>query len=258
MILQYLENYLIEGTRFNFLKPDSFKYNGITQVGVGMVGDTAVCRDSSNITFTTDGSIYDLTLLTTIRYEPILTDTGEIAYTVENDYIIPFFTDEEGTKTKLTNDVMSSDIGKEVIKALKDEPALVSINREFDVSNNDPSKSDEKYATTGKGKPISKINMTYYLLKNVFIDNFTKIHMGILHPQIFTSDYSLFYKNLRYELESITFVAKPDYDGDTRRANLYRRWWKDMGSQIGNVVNIEEEETPEGISFEILFNNTIL
>jgi len=258
MIINYLEEYLIEGTRFNFTKPDSFNYNGITQIGVGMIGDTAVCRDTSSITFSTDDTTYDLTLLTTIRYEPILTDTGEIGFTVENDYIIPFFTDENGEKTKLTNDVMSSDIGKEVIKALNEEPVLVSVNREFDVSSEDPSNTGEKYATTGKGKPIPKINMTYYLLRKVFLDNFTKIHMGTLHPQIFTSQYSSFYKHIKYELESITFVAKPDYEGDTRRANIYRRWWKDMGSKMGNVSGFEEEDTPDGVSFEVLFNNTLL
>ena len=257
MVQDYLLEFLTEG-RFEFTKPEGFKYNGIKQVGVGMVGDSAMARDTSSITFTTDGTSYDLTLLTSITYEPVLTETGEIQFHVKNDYIYPVFIDEQGKETELTNSVMSSDIGKEVIQGLADQPALVSVNREFDVSEGDPSKSDEKFATTGKGKPIPKINMTYFLLRKVFLDKFKSMHLTKLHPQIFKPEFSEFYNNIKYELESITFVAKPDFKGDTRRANLYNRWWKAMGSEMGTISGIDTENTSDGIAFEVMFNNTNL
>jgi len=259
MILQYLleELEMQQTSRYAFTQPEQFSPVKIKQIGVGVVGDDAVSRDTSEIEFTSGETQYTMRLLTTIRYEPVLTDTGEIQYDVQNDFIIPYFVNEDGEKIELTNEVMKSDIGKEVINGLKDTPAFVSINREFDVSSNDPSKSKEQFATTGKGKPITIINTTYFLLKNVFIDGFKK-HIQQLNRENFNSQYAVFANNIKYELETITFVAKPDYEGDVRRANLYRKWWQAMGNKVGHVVGIDEEPTADGVSFEVSFADTQL
>jgi len=259
MILQYLieELEMQQTSRYAFTQPEQFSPVKIKQIGVGVIGDDAVSRDTSEIDFTSGDTQYTMRLLTTIRYEPVLTDTGEIQYDVENEFIIPYFVNEDGERIELTNDIMKSDIGKEVINGLKDTPAFVSINREFDVAANDPTKSKEQFATTGKGKPITIINTTYFLLKNVFIDGFKK-HIQTLSRENFNSAYTVFYNHIKYELENVTFVAKPDYEGDVRRANLYRKWWQAMGSQVGNVVGIDEEPTDDGISFEVSFTDTPL
>lgn len=252
-ILEYLTETLLYEGRFGFQKPDSYRYNGISRLGVGKVGDTAISRDTSTISFSIDDRDYILKLLTTVKYEPVLTDNGEIQYEVENDFIIPYFVDENGDKTQLSNDVLNGELYTEVKNALTDQPALVSINREFDAVN-----SDEKFKTTNAGKPIKKINTTYYVLKNIFIDKFATLHLPLLQQHTFESKYSKFVSNIKYELESITLVAKEDFEGDTRRANLYRRWWKANGSEIGNIIGVDEEQTPDGISFEINFSNTML
>lgn len=259
MILDYLieELEMQQTSRYSFTRPEQFSPVKIKQIGVGIVGEDAISRDTSEIDFVSGDTQYTLRLLTTIRYEPVLTDTGEIQYDEQNGFIIPFFVNEDGERIELTNEAMKSEIGDEVIAGLRDTPTLVSINREFDVASTDPTKSKEQFATTGKGKPITIINTTYFLLKKVFIDGF-KIHVQKLSKENFGSNYSLFSNNIKYELESVTFVAKPDYEGDIRRANLYRRWWQAMGSQMGHIADIDEEQTEDGISFEVSFTNTPL
>jgi len=256
-ILSYIYEKLITEDRFKFEKPNNIAYKGVHQTYTRQINNGVSINYTVLFDFYANDTTYTMVLTNTVLYNNIKTSNGEIQFTTSNNMVFPVYSPNKGENVNITDDVMASDIGKEVKSALDTNYFGVVVNRAFDVSLLDPSKSEEDFATTNKGNPISTINKTYYVLKK-YLDNFSSIYDNDVKFVFFDFDYMSFADNIKHTLEAITLVAKPDYEGDMRRANLYNRWWEAKGSEIGHITGIEKHNTNQGVEFIISFKDTEL
>lgn len=259
MIIKYLlEELYLQEKRFELVQPKDYKFWGVDSIESHLTENGAITQFIAPYIFVFGDNLFDEDIYNTLIYPSPKTSGGYIKYDAKGKIgLLPLYVDSDGEEYDLTDNIINSNnTVKEYIDSI-DDNLIVNVDLKFffDLSMDDPSYDPEhELQTLNNSTPsevFKKLNNVSFILKD-YIDNFSKYAKPVVDKQVFGSKYSIFLSKLKYNLSNINFSAKEDFEGDTRRATIYNKWFKSIANELGNVDNINVD----GVDFSIDYQNT--